>query len=228
MTKKTFVISLGGSLIADPYVNTNFVKRFRVFINNRIQKGDRFIIITGGGKVCREYQTGLKSIYADVTSADLDWMGIHVTRLNAHLLRLAFGKAAHPDIVDDPNVLVSFKEKILIAGGWKPGRSTDDDAVRLAHAYGSTTIINLSNVDYVYTKDPRKFKDAEKVERMTWKDYSKYFGVKWSPGLHAPFDPVAAKFAQKNKQTVIVADGEDLKNLENILNGKQFKGTIID
>jgi len=116
---------------------------------------------------------------------------------------------------------------VLIAAGWKPGRSSDDDAVRLAHVYGSTTIVNLSNVDYIYDKDPRKFKTAKKIEHATWKDYFRIFEAKWRPGANVPFDPIAARFAQRHGQKVVIANGKDLKNLQNILAGKPFKGTQL-
>src|SRR6185503_12011240 len=127
-----------------------------------------------------------------------------------------------PTIVEDPNRKVAFKNKILLAGGWIPGRSTDDDSVRLAKLYGSKTIINLTNIDYLYTKDPRKFKSARPIKQIGWNDYRKIAGNKWNPGAHVPFDPVASKLAQKNRQRVIIADGSDLKNLDNILSGKEF------
>ena len=51
-------------------------------------------------------------------------------------------------------------------------------------------------------------------------------GDKWDPGLHAPFDPVASKHAQKEKMKVVIM-GKNLKNLDNFLNGKRFKGTVV-
>ena len=51
-------------------------------------------------------------------------------------------------------------------------------------------------------------------------------GKKWEPGLNAPFDPVASKEAEKLKIKVFVV-GRDLNNLENLLNGKKFKGSTI-
>jgi uridylate kinase len=108
-----------------------------------------------------------------------------------------------------------------------PGRSTDDDAVRLAHIYGAKTVINLSNIDYVYTKDPRKFKDAKKIESISWEDFRKIVGNKWDPGKNAPFDPTAAKTAEKNRMKVIIANGKNLKNLKDILGNKKFRGTTI-
>jgi uridylate kinase len=225
--KKLFVISLGGSLINPGQVDTAFLKNFRRLILAEAKKGNRFILITGGGALCRQYQNSLRSL-ANPTGADLDWLGIYTTRFNAQLVRLMFGKLSNPKVVEDPNTKVIFKEKILLAGGWAPGRSTDDDAVRLAKIYGGTTVINLSNIDYVYTKDPRKFKDAKKIENISWANFRKIVGNKWDPGKNAPFDPTAARLAQKLGLKVIIANGKNLKNLENILAQKNFIGTTIN
>jgi uridylate kinase len=226
LMKKLFVISVGGSLVVPNEIDTKFLRAFRSLIANQAKKGARFILMIGGGKTCRNYQKSLSSI-VKVGYTDLDWMGIYTTRVNAQLVRLMFGKLANPNVIEDPNKKVNFQEKILVAGGWVPGRSTDDDAVRLAKIYGSGTIINLSNIDYVYTKDPRKYKDAKRVEESSWKDFKKIIGSKRVPGGNYPFDPVAANFAEKNKLKVIIANGNNLKNLQNILEGKEFKGTEI-
>jgi uridylate kinase len=223
---KLYVLSLGGSLIVPDELDHKFLKQFRAFIITHIKRGNRFIIVTGGGRVCRKYQSAL-SYVGKSTADDLDWMGIEATWLNAKLIQLIFGPLAHRQIIKDPNKKVIFREKVLIAGGWKPGRSSDDDAVRLARVYGSQTIINLSNVDYVYDKDPRKYKNARKIESISWADYIRLFGAKRSPGMNVPFDPVAARFSHRHGQKVIIANGKDLKNLEKILRGKEFRGTLI-
>lgn len=218
---------MGGSLINPGEIDAGFLKNFRQLVLNHTKKGHRFILITGGGRPARDYGKALQAV-AKSSSTDLDWMGIFATRLNAQLVRLVFGKLAHPVIIEDPNKKVLFKEKILVAGGWMPGRSTDDDAVRLAKIYGAETVINLSNIDYVYTKDPRKFNDAKIIKEISWANFRKIVGNKWSPGKNAPFDPTAAKLAQKNKLTVIIANGKNLKNLQNILEGRSFIGTTIN
>lgn len=208
--------------------DAKFLRGFRALILKRVRRGDRFIIITGGGKVCRLYQEALRRT-APAAAEDLDWMGIYATRFNAQLVRLMFGKLAHPRVVEDSNKKASFKEKILVAGGWVPGRSTDDDAVRLAKIYGARTIINLSNVDFVYTKDPRKFRSARPIKKISWAEFRKIVGSKWDPGLNAPFDPVAARFAQRHGLKVIIARGSNLTNLQNLLelNKQDIKGTVI-
>ena len=54
------------------------------------------------------------------------------------------------------------------------------------------TIINMSNIDYVYDKDPKKNKDAKKIKNIFWRRYRKISGNKWEAGLNKPFDPIAA------------------------------------
>ncbi len=224
---KLFVLSLGGSLFSgDNGPNTEFVKKLLIFLKRQAKQGNRFVIITGGGVVCRQYQHSLRKLRITNPSY-LDWMGIYATRLNAEYLRLSLGAEAHSSIVIDPNKKINFKEKFLIAGGWMPGRSSDDDAVRLAKMYGSDYIVNLSNIDYLYDKDPNMHSDANLIKEITWKDYIKLVGNKWIPGAHVPFDPIASQFASKNSLNVIIANGNDLKNLSNIILGKKYKGTVI-
>ena len=224
--KKLFVISVGGSLINPGEVDAKFLKSLRTLILGQIKKGNRFVLITGGGKPARQYLEALKAI-SNPGNTDLDWIGIFGTRFNAQLVRLMFGKLSHSQIVEDPNKKVNFKEKVLVAGGWMPGRSTDDDAVRLAKIYKATTVVNLSNIDYVYTKDPRKYETAKKIVDISWKDFRKIVGNKWDPGKNLPFDPTAAKLAEKIMLKVIIANGKNLKNLQNILEDKKFIGTTI-
>ena len=114
-----------------------------------------------------------------------------------------------------------------MAGGWEPGCSTDFDAVLIAKNFSAKTVINLSNIDYVYNKNPKEFPDARPIEKISWKDYRKMFGGPWTPGFNSPFDPVAAKEAEKLKMRVIIANGKNLENLEKILKGKKFVGTEI-
>ena len=126
-----------------------------------------------------------------------------------------------------PIWLGKVSEPIVVAAGWKPGWSTDFDAVLLCEDYGARTVINLSNIDKVYNKDPRKFKDAKSYDKISWTDFRKIVGDKWIPGINAPFDPVAAKKAQDLGIKVVVMDGANLDNVENYFNGKKFVGTVI-
>jgi uridylate kinase len=86
----------------------------------------------------------------------------------------------------------------------------------------------MSNIKQVYDKDPKQFPDATPIEHTNWADFRKIVGDEWTPGLNAPFDPIAAKKAQELGVKVIVLHGEDFANLDNYFNGKEFVGTVIE
>ncbi|MBS3102126.1 UMP kinase [Candidatus Woesearchaeota archaeon] len=222
---KTVVLSLGGSLIVPDKVDTAFLKNFKKIVEKYVKKNYRFAIMCGGGKTARNYQEALKNIIGNGQEA-MDWIGTYATGLNAQLIKMIFKNNSENEIVIDPTKKINFNKKILIAAGWKPGWSTDYDAVLLAKNLKTKEIINMSNIDYVYDKDPRKFRNAKKLEKISWKNYKKISGSKWKAGLSMPFDPIAAKEAEKSKLKVIVI-GKDLRNFEDLLNNKKFNGTII-
>lgn len=226
--KEFIVISVGGSLIVPEEIDIFFLKQFRNLLLKYVKKRKRFIIVCGGGKTARKYQEAAKKI-VKLTRDDLDWLGIHGTRINAHLLRTIFRKIAYPKIIKNPNEKVKLKEKekILIAAGWKPGFSTDYDAVLLAKNFNVKRLVNLTNIDYVYDKDPKKFKDAKPIKEISWQKFRALLPKKWDPGLNVPFDPIAAKEAEKLKLEVAIMNGKNIKNFENYLKGKSFVGTII-
>ncbi len=223
------ILSIGGSLIVpNGGIETEFLTRLNEFIRKEVKKGKRFFLVTGGGKIARFYRDAGKDVVGNITDEDLDWLGIHATRLNAHLLRTIFQDIAHPRIIENyDRKLKNWKEPVVIGAGWKPGWSTDYCAVTLAKDYSAELIINLSNIEWVYDKDPNKDKAAKPIKRLTWEQMEDLVGTSWSPGVNAPFDPVAAQLAKQRGLTVIVTKGNDFNNLTKIIEGEAFKGTVI-
>ncbi len=222
---ETVVISLGGSVLAPSGIDTGFLAGFRRLIIPFLKK-KRFAIICGGGKTAREYMSAASRVVR-LSDEDLDWLGIHATRLNAQLLRNVFSDVAHKRVIKNPNEMITAKEGIIIAAGWKPGRSTDYIAVMLAKKLGARTVVNITNTDYVYDRDPSKSSGAKPLKSVSWKDFIRLVGAaKWSPGLNTPFDPVAARAAQKLGLKVAIM-GKDLGNLSDFLNSREFRGTLI-
>ncbi|MCD5381531.1 MAG: UMP kinase [Candidatus Pacebacteria bacterium] len=227
-TQETIVMSVGGSLIVPNQIDTVFLKTLKEFIDTETANGRRFIIIAGGGKTARRYQDAAADV-TDLTSDDLDWMGIHATRLNGHLLRTIFRDSAHRVMVTNPDDILDVpkEEKIIIASGYRPGCSTDLRAIQIAEKVGATKVINLSNIDYVYTDDPRKNPDAIKIEDISWADFRALIPSEWDPGLSAPFDPIAAKEAEGKNIEVAIINGARPDALNNYLQDKEFIGTKI-
>lgn len=224
---KIVIISLGGSVVAPVQgIDVKFLKEFKDLIVAKIKLGYKFIIIVGGGNIAREYISASKSI-STINNNDSDWLGIAATVFNAQLLKTIFIKYAYPGIIINPTKKIRTRDKIIIGAGYKPGWSTDYDAVLLAKTYKVKEIINLSNIDYVYDRDPRKYRKANKLQNITWKEFKKIIGNKWQPGLNSPFDPIASKLASQEKLKVLIINGKRLKSLDNYLQGKQFIGTTI-
>lgn len=226
---KTILITLGGSIICPQpgKINAFFLKKFKKLILKLIKKGYRFIIVVGGGKICRLYQ-GTAAKIVKLSYGDADWLGIHTTRLNAHLLRTIFQELAYPVVLDEPKKPIKSSWRLLIGAGWKPGWSTDYIAVLLAKRFKVKKIIDAGNIPFVYSKDLLKYKNASPIKKISWKNYQKLVGTKWVPGLSAPIDPIAAKLARKLKIPALIVKGTELKNLEKVILGQKFKGTVIE
>jgi len=227
--KEWVVVSLGGSLIVPEGIDTAFLRKFSRLIHGLIEDGYSFVLITGGGRTARNYQNAAASL-TTVPAEDLDWLGIHATRLNAHLLRTIFREEASPRIITNPRAdpLPEPGEfRIVVGAGWRPGWSTDYDAAVVASRLGAKRIVNLSNVAYVYEEEPAQNSGAHRFEQMDWSELRAIIGDDWSPGLNVPFDPVAAQLCQEKGLEVAILSADELANVRNALEGKPFKGTLV-
>lgn len=224
---KPIIISLGGSIMVPDEIDINFLKKFRRIILDFVKNDHRVIIVAGGGKICRRYDAATKAIFPKVSNIDLDWIGIAFTKLNAELLKAVFSRQAYEKLIGNPTKKVETNKRILIGCGWLPGCSSDKDAVLLAKTYGAETVINLTNVNYVYDKNPKKFKSAKPLKNITWQVFRKIVGSKWDPGANWPFDPIAAKLAQRHDIKVTICNGRNLDNFRKVLAGQKFVGTVV-
>ena len=220
------MVALGGSIVYPDEIDTVFVKQFKRFVASFLRRGMKFVLVLGGGKLCRNFQAAAGKI-AKVTNEDKDWIGIHATRLNAHLLRTIFREIADPVIVDARVKVRKPRYPITIASGWRPGWSTDYVAIRVAADLGVREVVVAGKPAHVYDKDHAKHADAKPFHALTWREYRRLIPRKWKPGLHAPVDPVGAALAAREGVKAIIIDGRNLPNFRGLLNGKDFQGTII-
>lgn len=229
LDNKQVVVSLGGSLIAPKGIDVEYLKEFRKFVMDNIEKGFKFIIITGGGGPAREYIDSASAILDnDLPNDDKDWLGIHASRFNGHLMRTIFRSVAQVKLITNPEIgKINLDKNVVVAAGWKPGWSTDYVANKIAERYQIPVVINLSNIKQVYTADPKKDPNAKPIEDMTWKEFRKIVGDEWIPGMNTPYDPIAAKLADATNTTVLVIAGKDLDNVQRCFDGKEFFGTKL-
>jgi uridylate kinase len=232
----TSVISLGGSIVAPDKVDEHYLEKFVKIIKEFLLEDTerRFIIVVGGGGPARAWQAAYRNVSAalgdTVNYEHADLIGIMATRLNAQLVKALFGAYCKDDVVSDPSADYAgglFNGRVLLAAGWKPGFSSDNDAVLLAIRFGAKTVINLSNIEKVYTADPGIDPLAKPVDSISWKDFRAITGNEWTPGKNVPFDPVASRNAEDAGIDVICAAGHKLENLCQILRGEPYTGTHI-
>ena len=223
---KTIIVSLGGSIINPKEIDIEHIKRIKKMVLD-FSKENKIVIVCGGGHIAREYINAAIEI-SEPSKEDCDWVGIAATKLNAELIRTVFGKEAYEYVVYNPKEKIETDKKIIIASGWMPGCSSDNDAVYLAENLKADTVINLTNVDYVFDKDPKQFDDAKPMVKLSWSEFKEIVGGEWKPGLNLPFDPVAAKNAEECGLRVVIMNGDNINNLERYLKGVEFKGTTIE
>jgi len=223
------VISLGGSIVAPDGVDVQFLKNFVGLIRELLEEdaGRRFVFVVGGGGPARAWQNAYREI-CQASDDEADWIGVMATRLNAQLVKAVMSEWCPQDVVTDPTVAEPIAGRVLVAAGWKPGFSSDYDAVLLAERFGAKTVVNLSNIEKVYTADPRKDPNARPLDRVSWADFRAMVGDEWVPGKNVPFDPIASRHAQETGIRVICAAGKDLGNLRKIIAGGEFVGTVIE
>lgn len=224
MKEGKIVISLGGSLIIPDKLDIAYLKNLKNILINYKSKY-QFFIVCGGGKIAREYIQAAQSLEIK-NKKILDEIGIKACLINAKLLLSIFEKNAQ-SLPSFQQPINSKENKIIINESYEVGASSDNIAVEIAIRNKIETVLNLSNIDYLYTEDPRISKKAEKIKSIKWKEFHKLFSSEWKAGLNIPFDPIASTKAEKNNIKVIITNGKNLENFENILNEKSFEGTKI-
>jgi uridylate kinase len=230
------VVSLGGSIVAPDAPDTHFLAQFVLMTQSWLSENGarKLILVIGGGGPARAYQKAYKAVSLETSTRDTgaydnseaDWIGIMATRLNAQLVRALFKNQCLQDVVYDPTQVSEFSGRVMVAAGWKPGFSTDNDAVLLAERFAAKTVVNVSNIEKVYTADPKANPDARPIDSIGWDEFRAMVGDDWVPGKNTPFDPVASKRAQSAKIRVFCI-GKQIDNIRRALDGRDFFGTVI-
>lgn len=223
MKMKTIVISLGGSILVPDNINLKFLEEFKEFLKKH-EKTHRFVVVTGGGSIARKYISALKDYPVKTQSM----IGIAVTRLNARFLKYFLETKA--DIPQDMHHVKNLltKNNIVICGSlrYAEKETSDSTSAKLSH-FLKADFINMTNVAGLFTKDPRKFKDAKLIPEISWKKfYAIAKSLKYTAGQHFVLDQHGAKIIMKYHIPAYIINS-DIKNLEALIQNKKFVGTVI-
>jgi uridylate kinase len=222
------VFDIGGSVICPKGVpDINYVRRLSKFLIS-MKKKNAIIVVTGGGRMTKEYIRATRKL--GPSEPLLDRIGILGTRMNAMVLVAGLGKHAYPKVVEHKEDLehgISSK-KIVVLGGTIPGQTTDAVAVAAAQFFRADMLVIGTNVKGVYDKDPKKYRNAKMISKITPKQiYSMVKVKKHMAGPLTVMDQIAARLLERTKTRTVFLDGRNLKNIKSALEGKKFVGTLI-
>lgn len=229
--QNTVVIKIGGSILTKKELLFDFeeAKKLKEFFSSF--SSTKFILTTGGGYICREYQSLIRT--HGYTEYDEHYVGTIVCNLNAVVLRSVFGELAEDKVLALDSInkeeQIEFSKQFLIAGAGNPGPSSDWDACWLAIRSNAKFVITLKDTDAVYSQDPDINPNAELLSKINWSEYLSIIGnpSAHKPGGNLPVDPVAAKLAQQNGIKFYVVNGVNLSNLKMLMEGGDYTGTEI-
>jgi len=222
------VVKLSGSLVQPR--NVELVKEYAGVLRRLWEhSGARPLVVVGGGATARGYVKACRKLGA--SEAELDLIGIEVTRLNARLLISALREAALPTpprTVDElVEALSDPLERIVVMGGLQPGQSTNAVSFVVAELVGAKKVVTATNVDGVYDKDPRKYKDAKLVPRLTLAELRKLVEKKSSrAGGYKLLDRVALSIMERSKIMLHVVNGKNPENVLKACLGEEV-GTLV-
>ncbi|MEM3400026.1 MAG: UMP kinase [Candidatus Micrarchaeia archaeon] len=224
MVKNSVVISVGGSLINPDKPDVEYIKKLASLLK-KLHKKYSLGIVVGGGKPARDYAKAMREISGNESLADR--VAILSTFQNAHLVAAALGEVAF--FTQSRSFEFNIPEdKIVLMGGTIPGITTDADAALLAEKMSAVRLVNLSNVDGIYDKDPKE-KGARKIATLSFEDMLKMASSsdKRSAGEHFIFDLVACKLIARSRIETHFVHGKNLADVENAINGKKHGGSVV-
>jgi len=220
------VIRVGGSVVASP-PNPKLISEYVDLLKKLNEEGHRVVAVVGGGALARDFikiagEMGL-------SEPDQDWVAIFVSRLFALLFVMRLGDSGCGTVpVSIDEAVDCFKRgKIVVMGGLKPGMTTDSVAAMIAERLKAGLLIKATDQEGIYTKDPDKFPEATKIDKLSFKDLFTLFEEdKHKAGIQQILDPVAVRILQKSRIKTVVVNGFKPENILLVLKGKKI-GTAI-
>lgn len=222
-------LCFGGSIVVPDLPDVRCIQKIVQVIRKLKSKGYGISVVVGGGRTARNYIGAAEKL--KLSKKDLDILGIDITRINARLLINALGDLAEPEPVTDYDRAVKsmLSGKIPVMGGISPGQTTDAVAAMLAKISKSDLLIFFTDVDGVYTADPKLHPNAKKIERMTADQLVELVSkIPMKPGVRTIVDPIAARIIERSRILTLVLGKHEIRRLPLILEGKRHSGTIIE
>jgi len=219
------IIRIGGSVVASP-PNPKIISKYADLLRELKNKGHELVVVVGGGSLARDFIKVAKAM--GLSESDQDEVAINVSRLFAQLLAMRLGDLGLGRIPTSVDEAAEGLEtgKIVVMGGIRPGMTTDAVAAMVAERIGAELLVKATDQEGIYTKDPRKHPDAEKIDVLSFDDLVQLFEQnKHKAGIHQVLDPEAVRILQKERTKTVVVNGFKPENVMLAVRGERV-GTI--
>jgi uridylate kinase len=220
------VVRIGGSVVASP-PDPKIMSKYASLLRELKEQGHQLIVVVGGGSVARNFISFARDM--GLSEFDQDEVAIRVSRLFAHLLTMRLGNLGLENVPAsvDEAVQGSKTGKIVVMGGVKPGMTTDAVAAMVAERVRAELLVKATDQNGIYTKDPRKYPDAEKIDTLSFDDLFQLFEEnKHRAGIHQVLDPEAVRILQRERTKTVVVNGFKPENILSAVRGEKV-GTLI-
>ncbi len=187
------------------------------------QMGVQVCLVIGGGNIFR----GMSAAAASIERTSADYIGMLATVMNALAVQSALEKNGVPTRVQSAIPMASVCEPyirrrairhmekgrvvIFAAGTGNPFFTTDTAAALRAVEMGCDVLLKGTQVDGVYSDDPKKVKDAERFDKLTYQDVL-------SRNLKV-MDTSAIALARENKVPILVFSIHNPGAFADVVNG---------
>jgi uridylate kinase len=221
------VLRIGGSVVASPF-NPALLSDYADLLMKLKREGHVIAAVVGGGSLAREMIKVAKEMR--LKEPEQDKVAISVSRLVAKLLLMKLDEAGAVKVamsIEEAADLVK-EGKVVVMGGLKPGMTTDAVAAMLADRIGADLLVKATDQEGIYTRDPRKYPDARKLDVLSFDDLTRFFEKeKHEAGIHQVLDPEAVRILKKRKTRTIVLNGFNPNNVLLAVKGEKV-GTLIE
>jgi uridylate kinase len=197
---------------------SDYVQMFRELVGEH-----HILVVAGGGDIARVYIRAARKL--GVPESLCDHLGILVSRVNARLLVDGLGEYAFPEVPVNIDELKHYfaSGKIVAMGGLTPGHSTNAVAAIAAETIDADLFINATDVDGVYTADPSKDKNAQKLDEVSIARLQEILSkVEISAGAYELMDPLAVRIIHRSKIPTVILDGRTPANIVKALQGEKL------
>ncbi|MCS7133945.1 MAG: UMP kinase [Candidatus Caldarchaeum sp.] len=220
------VLKLGGSVVFGDEINVTALKRYAELLSD-VYDGGRWVVVVGGGALARRYIDAARKIGLDESSCDE--AAIKITRVHAYLFARALGDFAVqtvPSSVDEIRFLTGFG-KVVVSGGLVAGQSTMAVSIHAASVIGAERVVVASDVDGVYSDDPKKNPEAKLIPRMSFEELAEIGRkIPQYAGQYQVMDAVGLAMALRTRIPLYYVNGHRLNNVRDALLGRGA-GTIV-